>query len=358
MDLRLLKKYFEDQCSSDEAREVLQWIEQTESAEELEDQIKEVWQNIKVKPGDYNRWSDKLGKIHEQIAMETLYDSLGMDKRKDSPRISGDRPAISRQLRQKYKGRRYLMFSIFGIAALAVIGFMLNYYLTLSTELVEVNPLFVQEVKSTERGQKLSFHLEDGTKVLLNSNSRIIYPEKFDSLERKVMLEGEAFFEVSEDNKRPFKVVTESIITTALGTSFNINSFTSSNKIEVSLVSGKVSIKSNSSAKQAHTVILNPGEMAIFSKNESSLKKSSFNFQEKIAWRDGIIFFNDASYKEVLERLENWYDVDIVANHRPGKRWEFSGKFENETLENILVALQFGHDFEFTINGKDVKLTF
>ncbi len=108
---------------------------------------------------------------------------------------------------------------------------------------VEQIPTIVQIEKSTEPGQKLSFHLEDGTKVILNAGSKIWYPSNFNIHEREVILEGEAFFEVSKDASRPFRIVTESVVTTALGTSFNINAFPSNENIEIALVTGKVSVE-------------------------------------------------------------------------------------------------------------------
>lgn len=358
MDLRLLKKYFENECSPKEATEVLQWIEQTNSEKEIEDEFNEVWQKIKVKPGDYSRWSGKLDKIHERIEMEDLYGSLNLKSKKSTENTSKDRPPVSGNYRYKKTYRNNGKFVITGIALISIVLVMAILHLSPKEDTKMNEPEIVQIEKSTEPGQKLSFHLEDGTRVLLNSSSRLIFPSKFDSLERKVVLEGEAFFEVSKETKRLFKVVTESTMTTALGTSFNINVFRDGKRIEVALVSGKVIVETSSDSEVAQTMILIPGEMATVLKLNNSIKKSPFDFQEKIAWKDGIIVFREATYKQVAGRLENWYGVNITSNTLPYKKWEFTGKFENESLENVLIGLQFGHKFDYTINGKDVKLKF
>lgn len=358
VDLRLLKKYFENNCSPEEVRQVLQWIEQTDASKEVENEFKEVWRKIKVKPGDYSRWEEKLEKIHERIAMETLYDSLDLDRDNVLHKRTKDRLPISGQewYYQTRKGNLKLIFP--GILIAFLVATVSIFYWATPQKVLNTEPDFAQKEKNTEPGQKLSFHLDDGTRVLLNSGSRISYPAKFDSLERKVMLEGEAFFEVSKENNRLFRVVTESFVTTALGTSFNISACKNGEKIEVALVTGKLSVARLSRGIDSKSLILNPGEMATVEKRTNTLRKTSFDFEEKIAWKDGKLFFKEADYAEITSRLQNWYGVEIAANKLPGDNWEFSNTFENETLYNILLVLQTVYEFEFTINGKDVKLTF
>lgn len=358
VDLQLLKKYFDNKCTPEEARQVLEWIARTDASTELDEEFKEVWHKIKVRPGDYSRWSAKLDKINERIEMESLYESLGVQSDKEHQSKSKDRPPVSGMEMRKDRGGTRLRFAITGIVMSLIIAMMGVFYWMKPAQVVQQEPEVVQKEKHTERGQKLSFHLEDGTRVQLNSNSRILYPAIFDSLERNVVLEGEAFFEVSKDADRPFKVITGSFVTTALGTSFNINAFKDKKNIEVALVSGKVSVGSTVKSIDSDALILSPGEMATVVKGSNTMSKASFDFKEKIAWKDGILFFKDADYEEITQRLENWYAVDITSNRQPGN-WKFNVTFEkNATLENILISLQFAYDFEYVINGKDVNLKF
>ena len=225
-------------------------------------------------------------------------------------------------------------------------------------EIVEQTPTIVQLEKSTEPGQKLSFHLEDGTKIILNAGSKLIYPLSCSIDERTVLLEGEAFFEVTKDVARPFSVITESVVTTALGTSFNINAFPLNEKIEIALVTGKVSVKGVEQFGKLISLTLNPGEMATVLKSNHIITKSPFNFNQYISWKNGLIYFKDADDHEIVSKLESWYGINIQTDNIPVKEWKFSGKFEDEILENILIALQFGHEFEYEIHGKNVKLNF
>jgi len=359
--IKLLKKYFDDKCSLEEAREVLQWIKSSDASDYLEDDFKNIWQKIKVKPGDYVKWSDKLEKVHEKIGMEELYGSLDIESQKDEREYDGkNRHSISRHEIRNYSGSRrrtIVQYLAKGIAASVIV--LLSFIAYNRFPVYEhTTPVIEKIEKNTELGQKLTFHLNDGTKVVLNAGSSLIYPSHFGDKERKLKLQGEAFFEVKKDISRPFKVITGSVVTTALGTSFNINAFPSNEKIEIALITGKVSVESATQTGKSSLLMLSPGEMAKVLKSDNSITKSLFDVDSEISWKDGLIYFKDADYDEVVSKLERWYGVNIHANKEPESKWSFSGKFEDETLENLLIALQFGHNFEYEINEKEVNLKF
>ena len=358
MELELLRKYFENKCTPEEAWQVLQWIEKSDASMDLGEDFNMAWQKIKVKPGDYKKWSGKLEKVHEQIDMEVLYESLNTDMKKNKIEyIEKDRVPKSTRESLEYSEKRKMRYIIPGLFAAVIIVFLIVVYFQFP-EKVEQTPTIVQLEKSTEPGQKLSFHLDDGTRVVLNSGSKLYYPTSFDSYERKVILEGEAFFEVSKDINKPFRVVTQSVVTTALGTSFNINAFPGKENIEIALVTGKISVEKTLQSGKTNALILHPGEGATILKSDHTFSKSPFCFNQKIGWKDGLICFQDADYHEMIRKLECWYGVSFQSNKTPAKEWKFSGKFENETLDNIMIALQFGHDFDYELLGKDVKLKF
>lgn len=358
MELKSLKKYFENKCAPDEAKQVLKWIDRMDASMDLDGEFENTWQKIKVKSGDFCKWSGNLEKVHERIVMEEIYESLNLDKKKNEVRYQNkDRPSKSGyELREHSRKRKFPYFVLGHIAAVILILIVVAYFQF--PEKVKQSPSLVQIEKSTEPGQKLSFHLEDGTKIILNSGSKLRYPSSFGINKRTVLLEGEAFFEVKKDAARPFSVITESVITTSLGTSFNINAFPSNENIEIALVTGKVSVERTLQTARPNSLMLNPGEMATVLKSNYTFSKSPFDVSQKISWKDGMIYFKDADYPDIVSKLENWYGINIQTNITPFKEWKFNGKFEDETLENILIALQFGHEFEYEINGKNIKLSF
>jgi ferric-dicitrate binding protein FerR (iron transport regulator) len=208
--------------------------------------------------------------------------------------------------------------------------------------------------KTAAVGEKITFRLSDQTIVWLNSGSSLRFPESFDSTVRFVELQGEGFFEVAENQEKPFQVLTDSLLTTALGTSFNINS---KNKgiLTVSLVTGKVSVNLLS---ENPSYFLVPGEELKFNKVYKEGDITEFNEEMVLAWRMGKLIFQKSNLDEVIELLENWYGVQIQIIGSPKNTWRFTGKFEKQTLENVLRSISNIENFTYTIDNKEVKFFF
>ncbi|WP_232834916.1 FecR family protein [Pleomorphovibrio marinus] len=222
---------------------------------------------------------------------------------------------------------------------------------------VEIEPQIVQLEenlikKVTGPGEKLQFTLADGSRVWLNSSSEVEFPEKFGKEQRLISLKGEAYFEVERDSLRPFKVNTEGLVTTVLGTSFNVNA-RDAGKTRVALVSGKVKV---SSAHQQ--VALAPGEMLNFDEATATLDVSGFDPAKLLGWKEGVLQFHKASLREVKEGLEEWYGVEILLKNGEGVRWQFSGEYRQQTLEEVLESMSYIQGFNYKINDKSVNLTF
>jgi len=208
--------------------------------------------------------------------------------------------------------------------------------------------------KLNPRGQKSTIMLPDGSSVILNSESTLTYTSEYYLEERRVKLKGEAFFEVTEDPEKPFVVETPELITTALGTSFNINAYPGSEEA-VTLVTGSVKIETQASGR--HT-ILTPGEMLAVN-DSGKIKKIKTSSFDHIGWKDGVIVFQDTPLKEAITELEKWYGVDIVLKNYPEDNdMSFTGSFRNDNLSNVLKSLSYTMPFDFKIEGKKVVVNF
>ncbi|MCH7403175.1 FecR family protein [Belliella kenyensis] len=249
---------------------------------------------------------------------------------------------------------RFFTWNWFRVAAILVLGASLTFLLFQKEVESEVEGFALVE-KLTNKGEKRSFGLPDGTRVWLNSNSSIIYPEQFTDSMRVVKLVGEAFFEVFEDKSKPFKVESHGVITTALGTSFNVRS-TGNSKTMVALLTGSVSISSNTPNLKSQ--ILMPYQKLDYDAGKDDFQVSSFDPESITGWKDGKLIFVNESLKDVMEKLELWYGVQIVVNKAPNKKWSFSGEYVNQSLEVVLKSMSFIEDFKFEINDKQVNITF
>ena len=203
--------------------------------------------------------------------------------------------------------------------------------------------------KHTQNGQHLTITLPDGSKVKLNSNSSISYPKEFFE-NRKVELEGEAYFNVVRNESNPFIVRANEFETEVLGTSFNVRAYKNT-KAKVSVTSGKVKVSPNSSNGDIHYKILKKEEAIVINNNE--LKETDFNLDE-ILWKDGILVFSDESIQSIAVKIQRWFNVTVTVSNDKYILGDFSAKYSNESLEEILEGLGFALNFSFKMEGNRI----
>lgn len=255
----------------------------------------------------------------------------------------------------KSKKRRFVTASALLVAASISILFFVG-IMTFNSKSTEVKTeLTVNKVvRSTEKGQKYSIVLSDGTKVRLNSESRLIFPQKFTGDKREVELVGEAFFDVARNEKMPFIVKTNRLNTEVLGTSFNIKAHRNE-KTTVSVATGKVKINAIDNGVLANgpkeNVYLLPNQQVVYHPSSSYLKKTNVDLEKFIAWKDDVILFDGISFGDAAKVLEKWYDVKISFDQQSLSNCSLlRSSYKNESLENVLKSLKFiqGIDFQFT----------
>ncbi len=217
-------------------------------------------------------------------------------------------------------------------------------------------PEIVKIDKQNPSGQKSKIFLPDGSVVLLNSNSKLTYSPEFSEKERVVYLSGEAFFEIVKDSLRPFIVHTQHLHATVLGTSFNVNAFAENERIDIALVEGKLKI---SNTQNNQEVTLSPGQSATLAKSDNQLSTGTVDYLSDIAWKDGILYFNDMPLTKVFQLLQQWYGVNFHFNQKPVESIQITGKFENEYLTNVLKSLSYSVEFNYEFKkGNDVYIKF
>lgn len=257
--------------------------------------------------------------------------------------------------KRKTTGKKQVLWSVRRIAAviaLFMIAVLSIYFLNtqLETKLV---------VHQTVAGKRSKVTLPDGSTVDLNSESKLTYPEKFDAGVREVVLEGEAFFTIKADRDKPFIVTSQHLITKVLGTSFNIRAFTDEKKVQVVVASGRVLVEDQPMGYTAPKgIILTKDEMLTLDISDKTMTKTSGNFDELIAWKDGILVFNAVELREVAKKLERWFGMKIYLENEPLGNCLIKGKFHNKSLDRILDLIGWGMDdfsYEHTDEGILVK---
>ena len=229
---------------------------------------------------------------------------------------------------------------------LLLMTFAIGHHMSTSTDLEYTSVPVKYLVKENLKGQKSRIRLPDGSTVYLNYNSRITYASKFKG-KREIYLDGEAFFEVAKDSTKPFLVNSSGLVTRALGTAFNVKA-EKGKKVEVGLVEGKISVGPSFGEKPVK-IIDDMGGKATYDASQGNLEISKYDDMDFYKWTKRVLVFKAASFDEIVETLENWYDVEIKV-HNLNRRITYTGEFPSESLESVLERIAFVERFSFEID--------
>lgn len=208
----------------------------------------------------------------------------------------------------------------------------------------------VYNTMTTPRARQYNLELSDGTKVWLNASSSITFPTSFAANERKVILTGEAYFEVAKDKKRPFRVSVNDMQVNVLGTHFNINAYDDEAAVNTTLLEGSVLL-----TEKGKKVLLKPGQQAQKQKSGVIIVNDNVNLDEVMGWKNGVFYFDNASLQTVLRQLSRWYDVDVVFEKGTPTR-TFEGEIQrNLQLSQVLKILE-KNKVHFKIDGKILRV--
>lgn len=227
---------------------------------------------------------------------------------------------------------------------------LIFFFRTRLLEILNIN----QYASVTNSGGKITKAiLSDGSIVWLKGNSELIYPLKFKGALRMVDLKGEALFEISKDPAHPFEISCGGLKTRVLGTSFNIRH--ASNKIEVNVLTGQVYL---SSAKSA-PVILHPRQKAVYLEHRKTIVKQPEPVLEVAELTKGTEYmmqFNDARVADVLQRIENKFEVEITFKDKKISNNRITADFTDQSLVNTISMMSDVFNMDFRIDGQSVTL--
>lgn len=192
----------------------------------------------------------------------------------------------------------------------------------------------------TPKGRQFNLRLPDGTMVWLNAASSLRYPVVFSGKERRIEIQGEAYFEVAQNQHQPFIVsVNDRAEVEVLGTSFNVNAYDNESSIRTALLEGSVRVSGNMPKPGKKAVVLKPGQMARITGPEN-ISVEKVDTDKILAWKNGAFNFNGSGLGEIMRQLERWYDIEVeYENGVPDIR--LGGELSRDvSLEDLLKGLK------------------
>ncbi|MET4137644.1 FecR family protein [Pedobacter sp. UYP1] len=234
--------------------------------------------------------------------------------------------------------KRYLWSRWTAVAATIIVVFSLYWLWPVIHQDIKSSPITQLTVSSSQKKQVI---LPDGSQVWINSNSVLTYPQSFKGKLREVNLSGEAYFDIKHDIDKPFIVHTGKIVTTVLGTAFNIKEDKSLQTIVVTVTRGKVKVAKGSD----QLAILKPNQQVIFNIPDNKAVQAETDSQKAIAWQQTDLLFDDITFEQAALKLEQRFKVKISFENQKIKDCRFSGSvLSYDKLDKILkVICAFNH---------------
>lgn len=233
-------------------------------------------------------------------------------------------------------------------AAVILIPFLVGTgLLFFGNKMHETNPLSVASIYAP-RGSRVAFSLPDGTEGMLNSGSTLEYRIPF-SGRRDVTLSGEAWFDVTHDEKHPFRVNAGDLDLTVLGTSFNINAYPEEKYIEVVLKNGSVMVNCD---LYTEGIVMMPSERFVLENGKAS--RSITDPGKYSSWTQGKLVFRSDSMSEVARRIERWYNVNVELMDSELENYSFRATFEDDPLEEVLKFLSMTSPIRYEITPRKI----
>ena len=320
----LIQKHLQGETSEAEDQQLHQWIHESPENEKHFFAEKDIWDTLGLHSNQKSYETD--------LELELLKDRLTTNP---VPRIG----YLSTFLR---------------IAAMLLLAFGLGWgtrYISFKKDQPVVSAI-MQEI-FVPKGQVNQLFLADGTRIWINSETRVIAPSQFASNERVVKLTGEAFFEVAKDKNSPFRVEVNGQQIEVLGTSFNVRAYANSNEIETTLETGQVKLQTG---KQSN--LLKPGEQSVFNKTTGRLSVATVDPLTASSWKSGRYTFQNKELLEVFKLVERWYDVEITADETYFKGMHFSGVIKrNKDARHFLELLNQTVPIKYEINSDKILIT-
>lgn len=207
-------------------------------------------------------------------------------------------------------------------------------------------------IVNVDRGQKASMVLPDGTKVWINSDSKITYDANYNRKDRIIELNGEAYFEVEKNEHKPFVVKTTQMSVKALGTSFNVKAYEIDEEVTTTLFTGKVQV-----ATWNQTRMLAPHQRLTYNKQSHYAKITDEPDHEGYpAWRNNQFVFNNEKFESIANTLKRYYNIDFVFEDERLKNYCFTGAVPNTSLESLLEIFSITSPLKYELRDSTIIL--
>jgi len=342
----LIVKYLDDNLSPESSEEFEKWLDEKSD----------------------NRWTlnmvNQIWKASEDKSEAAIIQKLNLEKDWERIEAEMDRPSWEERKNKirkfkKARKKKKWMSSLLKVAALVLVAatsvvLTLQYSPTSSD--VAYEPVF-NEI-TTNSAERATVTLGDGSRVTLNSESKLIAPEQFDRSERVVEVEGQAYFEIKTDKNRPFYVRTEHAVVQVVGTTFDVRSYENERHLNVVVRDGTVEMRKNSDENEEE-LVLNAGYLGTYDRETMHLRIHEVeDLDNYFGWLDGRLTFLDKPVKEVLADIERRYDITINTELADDviKGQKLTADLKTRAIADVMDVLKMSLEIDYEIDGDNILI--
>ena len=320
--IEIFERYIQNRANQDEVRRLSVWIKNNQEIS--------LWLEQQIMA------SSSI--IDSEVRMRMLRNietAIGSENKSDN----------QKQSRIRFQLNKWMRVAAMFILPLLTAG---GVYFYMSRESSSA-PLVI----AVERGQKANITLPDGSKVWLNSQSKLTYSANFNIKKRELQLDGEAYFEVAHNPNKPFIVQSNDISVEALGTAFGMKAYNEDKLISSILMRGKVRVTTPDGE-----AILMPNDRIMYDKTtRKKVKNAVTNATDFTGWIHNELRFENESLGDIAKTIQRIYNVDIVFATVKLKKQRYTGTINNNSLESVLNIISLTSPVLFQINNQQVTLS-
>lgn len=314
--ISLLQKYIKDECSEQELQTLLHWLQSPDNHTEFDLVVKPLWETINrniTRPD-----SGREKELHKEVA------SL----------LSGIKP-IEQNISTPGRRSKNGLNVFYRVAAILILA--LSVTLGLLKVLDQHSPQLAYTENISHKGEKKNISLPDGTKITLNSDTKLRIPSNFNKQERIIEMEGEGFFDVTPNPDKPFIIKSGKTQVKVLGTSFDFKSYKEDDFIKLTVSTGKVRVNVANLDLQ---LSVSPNEHLSINKIDGTISKESIQENNYIKWMQGSLYFNKEPIREVIKTINRTYNRKVALQCK-NCDYRITGTHDNKSIEAVIEAICF-----------------
>lgn len=334
-DAQTLARFLSGECARDEADAVARWIAADPSRQRQVETLRAVWSAAATR--------------HVTLDLDEAWRGV-VSRIERAPAGALGRPVPTRQaLFPAAPRRRHWVVGGIAVAAMLIATVAIRYLPDVAPR--SAVPAVMRQV-ATARGQRASIQLGDGTRVVLGVESKLRFPDNFGAERRDVYLDGEGYFEVTHDARKPFIVHTNGATAEDLGTAFDVRDYATDSAVQVVVVSGSVALHPERAG--APGTVLAHGQLGRVTRRSQRTSMQTVDPSAYLAWRDGRLVFEDAPLSEVLAQLHRWYDVDFQLADSTVASRQLAASFDGQSITEVLDFVAPALDLRYERRGRTI----